>query len=120
MTKPTGDYEPSRRELLRPAEYVGGAAIAALFVGGVALFATRDLMLAAIGTGGVFIIVLMVLALIAMTFKPDAAETAELEGAADAAAKADATGEHPVAGETPDASGPDSAGTDRPDAPTRH
>ena len=33
VTKPPGDYQPSRREVLRPAEYVGGAAIAALFVG---------------------------------------------------------------------------------------
>ena len=104
MSKSPGDYEPSRRELLRPAEFVGGAAIAALFVGGVVLFATRDLMLAAIGAGGVFIVVLMVLALIAMTFKPDAAEIAEIDG----------TAPDGTAG-TPDSTVPD--GTDGPAAP---
>jgi hypothetical protein len=115
VTKPSGDYQPSRRELLRPAEYVGGAAIAALFVGGVALFVTRDLVLAAVGTGGVFIVVLMVLALIAMTFKPDAAETAELHGETAPSSTADAAGETASDGETPDANGPD-----LPEAPKGH
>jgi hypothetical protein len=112
VTKPSGDYQPSRRELLRPAEFVGGAAIAALFVGGVVLFTTRDLVLAAIGTGGVFIVVLMVLALIAMTFKPDAAEIAEIDGTA---GTADAAGDRPSGDETPGVAGPDA-----PDAPKGH
>lgn len=75
---PREPYKPSRRELLRPAEYVGGAAIAAIFVGVIALIATRDWMIALIGTGGVFIVVLMVLALLQMAIKPDAFEQAEL------------------------------------------
>ncbi|MGX5696367.1 ABC transporter ATP-binding protein [Agromyces soli] len=75
---PREPYQPSRRELLRPAEYVGGAAIAAIFVGVIALVATRDWVLALIGTGGVFIVVLMVLALLQMAIKPDAFEQAEL------------------------------------------
>ncbi|WP_395244982.1 ABC transporter ATP-binding protein [Agromyces sp. MMS24-K17] len=75
---PDGDYKPSRRDILRPAEYVGGAAIAAIFVGVIALFATRDWTITLIGTGGVFIIVLMVLALLTMAVKPDASEQAEL------------------------------------------
>ena len=33
MTQPNGDYKPSKREMLRPVEYVGGAAIAAIFTG---------------------------------------------------------------------------------------
>jgi len=100
VSKPTGDYQPSRREVLRPAEYVGGAAIAAIFVGVIALVVTRDIVLAAIGTGGVFIIVLVVLALLAMTIKPDAAESAELDD--DAADRARREGDRP-AGETPEA-----------------
>lgn len=100
MSKPTGDYQPSRREVLRPAEYVGGAAIAALFVGFVVLFGTRDIVLTAIATGAVFIIVLVALALLAMTIKPDAAETAELDD--DAADRARREGEGP-AGEAPEA-----------------
>ena len=78
MTQSPGEYKPSRREVLRPAEYVGGAAIAAIFTGVVTLVVTRDLTLALIGTGGVFIIVLVALALFAMTIKPDASESAEL------------------------------------------
>jgi predicted lysophospholipase L1 biosynthesis ABC-type transport system permease subunit len=75
---PREPYQPSRRELLRPVEYVGGAAIAAIFVGVIALVATRDWMIAIVGTGGVFIVVLMVLALLQMAIKPDALEQAEL------------------------------------------
>ena len=78
MTQSPGEYKPSRREVLRPVEYVGGAAIAAIFTGVVTLVVTRDLTLALIGTGGVFIIVLVALALFAMAVKPDASESAEL------------------------------------------
>jgi len=59
VTQPNGDYKPTRREMLRPAEYVGGAAIAAIFTGVITLVVTRDLTLALIATGGVFIIVLV-------------------------------------------------------------
>lgn len=78
MTQPNGDYQPSRRDVLRPAEYVGGAAIAALFVGVITIVATRDWMITLIGTGSVFIIVLVVLALLQMAVKPNAEERAEL------------------------------------------
>ena len=78
MTQSPGEYKPSRRDVLRPVEYIGGAAIAAIFTGVVTLVVTRDLTLALIGTGGVFIIVLVGLALFAMAVKPDASESAEL------------------------------------------
>ena len=78
MTQSPGEYKPSRRDVLRPVEYIGGAAIAAIFTGVVTLVVTRDLTLALIGTGGVFIIVLVALALFAMAVKPDASESAEL------------------------------------------
>jgi hypothetical protein len=93
---PREPYQPSRRELLRPAEYVGGAAIAAIFVGVIALVATRDWVLALIGTGGVFIVVLMVLALLQMAIKPDAFEQAEIGDGQKLAAE----------GERPDSDGP--------------
>lgn len=76
--QPEDRYQPSRRELLRPVEYVGGAAIAAIFVGLITLMVTRDWTLTLIGTGAVFIIVLVVLALLQMAIKPDASERAEL------------------------------------------
>ncbi len=79
MTQQPGDsYQPSRREVLRPAEYVGGAAIAAIFVGLVTLLVTLDWTITLIGAGGVFIVVLMALALLQMAIKPDASERAEL------------------------------------------
>lgn len=78
MSQSPGDYKPSRRDVLRPAEYVGGAAIAAIFTGVITLLVTRDFTLSLIATGGVFIIVLVALALFAMAVKPDASESAEL------------------------------------------
>lgn len=76
--QPEDRYQPSRREMLRPVEYVGGAAIAAIFVGLITLMVTRDWTLTLIGLGGVFIVVLVVLALLQMAIKPDASERAEL------------------------------------------
>ncbi|MGW4929170.1 hypothetical protein ACWEOH_08465 [Agromyces sp. NPDC004153] len=78
MTQGPGDYKPSRRDMLRPVEYVGGSAIAAIFTGVITLVVTRDVTLALIATGGVFIIVLVALALFALAVKPDALESAEL------------------------------------------
>ncbi|GAA2447047.1 hypothetical protein [Agromyces soli] len=102
---PREPYQPSRREMLRPAEYVGGAAIAAIFVGVVVLIATRDWMLTLIGTGGVFIVVLMVLALLQMALKPDAFEQAELAQStghgAGPAAPAPGAGDATAAGDAP-------------------
>lgn len=78
MSQSPGEYKPSRRDVLRPAEYVGGAAIAAIFTGVITLVVTRDFTLSLIATGGVFIVVLVALALFAMAVKPDASESAEL------------------------------------------
>lgn len=88
----SGQYQPSRRELLRPAEYVGGAAIAAVFVGVICLVATRDWTITLVGTGAAFIAVLMTLALLQMAIKPDALEQAEV---GDGQKKAAAEGEQP-------------------------
>lgn len=71
MTNRPGDHRPSRRDVLKPAEYVGGAAIAAVFTAVVVFISTRDWNLTLISAGGVFIIVLMSLALLAMAVKPN-------------------------------------------------
>ena len=63
-TSPGDDQRPSRREMLKPAEYVGGAAIAAVFTAVIVYFGTRDWNLTLISAGGVFIVVLMVLLLV--------------------------------------------------------
>jgi predicted lysophospholipase L1 biosynthesis ABC-type transport system permease subunit len=79
VTQSPGEFKPSRRDVLRPVEYVGGAAIAAIFTGAIVLMVTRDWPLSLVFTGAAFIAVLVVLALLAMTIKPDAAESAELD-----------------------------------------
>ena len=65
MTQPPGDFRPSRRDVLRPVEFVGGAAIAAVFTALIVLMTTRDWFLTLITAGGTFIVVLMGLALLA-------------------------------------------------------
>lgn len=72
MSQSPGEFKPSRRDVLRPIEYVGGAAIAAVFTSLIVLMVTRDVTLTLITAGGVFIVVLVVLALFAMAVKPDA------------------------------------------------
>ena len=74
MTQPPGDFRPSRRDVLRPVEFVGGAAIAAVFTALIVLITTRDWFLTLITAGGTFIVVLMGLALLAMTVKPNRGE----------------------------------------------
>jgi predicted lysophospholipase L1 biosynthesis ABC-type transport system permease subunit len=74
VTQPPGDFRPSRRDVLRPVEYVGGAAIAAVFTAVIVLVTTRDWTMTLITAGGVFIVVLMGLALLAMTVKPNSGE----------------------------------------------
>ena len=113
MSQSPGDYKPSRRDVLRPAEYVGGAAIAAIFTGVITLLVTRDFTLSLIATGGVFIIVLVALALFAMAVKPDASESAELRD--DEAHRH----EGPEGPREPGADGPglDGPGPDGPQAP---
>ena len=74
MTQPPGEFRPSRRDVLRPVEYVGGAAIAAVFTAVIVLVTTRDWTMTLITAGGVFIVVLMGLALLAMTVKPNSGE----------------------------------------------
>ena len=97
MTQSPGEYKPNRRDVLRPIEYVGGSAIAAVFTGVVTLVVTRDLTLALIATGGVFIIVLVALALFSMAVKPDASESAELHE--HDAPRADGSPDEPRAGD---------------------
>lgn len=72
-------FQPTRREILKPVELVGGAGFAAIFVGLIVLLSTRQWLLTAVFVGITFIVVLMVLALFAMGSKKDAEETADIE-----------------------------------------
>jgi hypothetical protein len=65
--------------VLKPLELLGGAALAAIFVGVIALMGTRDFTFAVIATGVVFIIVLVVSAMFSLAVGPDEAEVADLD-----------------------------------------
>ncbi|MWB99666.1 hypothetical protein [Agromyces seonyuensis] len=80
MSNTPGDEfpAPTRRELLKPLEYLGGAGIAGIFTGVIVLMVTRDWALAGIFAAAAFIVVLVVLALTVLSFKPDEREIADL------------------------------------------
>ncbi|HEU4807922.1 MAG TPA: hypothetical protein VFT01_06630 [Homoserinimonas sp.] len=71
--------EPSRRDRFRPAELIGLSLVIAAFGGLVTLMSTRDLALALIFFGIIFILTLMTIALLVMAIKPDAAEEQDLD-----------------------------------------
>ncbi|HEU5224109.1 MAG TPA: hypothetical protein VFU07_10605 [Candidatus Lumbricidophila sp.] len=90
MTSPQNE-RATRRELLRPVEYVGGSLIAAVFVAVIAYFGTHDWLVTLVAAGGVFIVCLVVLALLQLAIKPDAFEAAELGAHGDAGVERDAS-----------------------------
>lgn len=73
MTKPT------RKDRMRPFEYLLLAAGFALFAGLITLMSTRDVVVAIIFFGIVFILALMTLALLALAMKPDDAELHDID-----------------------------------------
>ena len=74
----TESTPPTRREILKPVELIVISVVLALFVGLTVLLATRQPLLAVIFFGIAFIVSLVVTAMFALTFKPNAAETQEL------------------------------------------
>ena len=63
--------EPTRRQKLRPIEYVMLSGVMALFAGLVVLMVTRDALLAIIGTGLVFIVVIIGIAMLLLAVSPN-------------------------------------------------
>ena len=71
---------PNRRDRTRPAELLGLSGVLAVFVGVVAFISTRDIVLALIGLGVTFIVVLVVVATLALTISgPSATERIDLD-----------------------------------------
>lgn len=70
---------PSLRDRLRPLELLMISAVIGLFVGLVILLVSRELWLAGIGFGVAFILSVMLIALLALSAKPNAAEKIDLE-----------------------------------------
>lgn len=69
---------PTRRDRLKPLEYIVMAAIVAVFVGLVVFMGTRQPTLALIFFGVGFIVSLVVIAMLALAVKPTAAEKIDL------------------------------------------
>ena len=77
MTDPNS-RQPSRRDRLRPFEYVAMSAVIAVFIGFVVALSTRQVPLALIFAGVTFIVSLVVIAMLALAAKPDDAEKIDL------------------------------------------
>ncbi|MFC4243936.1 hypothetical protein ACFOYW_11165 [Gryllotalpicola reticulitermitis] len=77
-SRPSAGRKPSRREVLRPAELVGGSAILAVFAGLIMWMGSRSWIVAVVGCGVVFIIALVVTALFVQSIKPTDDEKADI------------------------------------------
>ena len=72
-------HKPTRSEILKPVELVGISAAMGLFVGLTILLATRNWALSSVALGITFIIALVVIAMLALGMKPDAAEKSDID-----------------------------------------
>ena len=71
--------QPSKRDVFKPVELIVLSAVLALFVGLTVLLSTRSPLLAVIFFGVAFIVVLVVIAMMVLTFKPNKDEQTELD-----------------------------------------
>ncbi|AWB90423.1 hypothetical protein [Homoserinimonas hongtaonis] len=71
--------QPTRKDVMRPYEYLGIAAAIGVFCGLIILATTRDVLVTIIGFGVIFILALLTLALLAIAMKPGEAEQEELD-----------------------------------------
>ncbi len=77
MTAPNTNL-PSRRDRLRPLEYLLIAGVVAVFIGLVVLLSTREVILALVFAGIAFIVSLVTIAMLTLAVKPDDAERVDL------------------------------------------
>ena len=70
--------KPNRKDQLRPVELLAIAGVMAVFVGIIVFMSTRDFTIAAIFTGIVFIVALVVLAMMVLALKPDGDEKLDI------------------------------------------
>lgn len=78
MPLPGMGYEPTKKDRLRPAELVGFSAILAIFTALIVLASTREWWLTGISLAVSFIIVLVIVALLSMSFQPQSPEIEEI------------------------------------------
>jgi uncharacterized membrane protein YczE len=70
---------PSRQDRLRPLEFILISAVVAVFIGLVVLLSTREPTLALVFFGVAFIVSLVVIAMLALAAKPNAAEKNDID-----------------------------------------
>lgn len=70
--------KPSRRDRLRPLEFLIIALVVSVFIGLVVLGSTRQWLLALIFFGVAFVVTLVVIAMLSLAVKPDDAEKLDL------------------------------------------
>lgn len=71
--------QPSRRDRLRPAEYVMLSGFMALFGGLIVLMVTRDPLIAIVLAGLIFVIVIIGIAMLVLAFSPNSTPEGQLE-----------------------------------------
>ncbi|WP_347755074.1 ABC transporter ATP-binding protein [Agrococcus sp. ProA11] len=79
MSTPHRPHEPSRRQRLKPFEYVVFAAVAGLFIGLVVMLTVRDVTLAIVFGGIGFIATLLLTATLMLAVKPKGRASADLD-----------------------------------------
>jgi hypothetical protein len=71
--------QPSRRDRLRPAEYVMLSGVMALFGGLIVLLVTRDPLVAIVLAGLVFVVVIIGIAMLVLAVSPNATPEGQLD-----------------------------------------
>lgn len=69
--------EPTRRQKLRPLEYLMLSGVLALFAGLVVMMVTRDVIVASIASGLVFIVVIIGIAMLLLAVSPNSTPDGE-------------------------------------------
>lgn len=74
----SSSLQPTRRDRFLPAELLLISGGLGIFTGLIVLMSTRDLLLSAVFFGVAFIVALVLVALFALAFKPNAAEVEDM------------------------------------------
>lgn len=77
--RPDGPIQPTRRQQLKPFEYLAFAGVAGIFVGLVVLLSVRDVVLALVFFGVAFIGTLLITATLMLAIKPKGRSAADLD-----------------------------------------
>ncbi|MFA4840683.1 MAG: ABC transporter ATP-binding protein [Agrococcus sp.] len=77
--RPDGPIQPTRRQQLKPFEYLAFAGVAGVFAGIVVLLSLRDIVLALIFFGVAFIGTLLITATLMLAIKPKGRSAADLD-----------------------------------------